>query len=90
MKATKSIFFVEVTDTFAGEANYCWVHRFKVHATTARGAVRKVRREMGLPEARCAWGFADEARYDFKGTAICAFVMGYEDEAERYSRVVSI
>lgn len=86
----KTIFFVEVTDTFAGEANYCWVHRFKVHATTPRGAIRKVRREVGLPEAHCAWNFGDEVRYDFKGTAICAFVRGYEDEAERYFRVVSL
>jgi hypothetical protein len=89
MKATQSIFFVEVTDTYAGEANYCWVHRFKVHASSFRGAIRKVSREMGF-SARKTWDYMDTARYDFKGVAICAFVMPYEDQAEHYSRVVSI
>lgn len=90
MKATQSIFFVEVTDTYGGEANYCWVHRFKVHATSFRGAIRKVSREMGLPSARKAWDYMDTARYNFKGAAICAFVMPYEDQAENYLRVTSI
>lgn len=90
MKTTQSIFFVEVTDTYAGDANYCWVHRFKVHASSFRGAIRKVSREMGLSSARKTWDYMDTARYDFKGAAICAFVTGYEDQAEHYSRVVSI
>lgn len=86
----KQIFFVEVTDTFGGEANYCWVHHFKVTATTARGAIRKVRHEVGLPEARHAWSYDDQARYDFKKTAICAFVRHYEDGDEHFARVVSL
>jgi len=36
----------EVTDTFGGEANYCWVERGK--AKTWRGAVRACRAAMGL------------------------------------------
>ena len=47
MKA-HAIFFVEVTDTYGGESNYSWVHRFKVHATTYRGAMRKVSKHMGF------------------------------------------
>ena len=42
------IFIIEVTDTYGGEANYCWVHRFKVRASSTMGAIRKVGREMGL------------------------------------------
>jgi hypothetical protein len=90
MKSTKSIFFVEVTDTYAGEANYSWVHRFKVHASSFMGAMRKVRREMGLPPAKINGNYGDMARYDFKQTAICAFVMGYEDQAEHLFNVKSI
>ena len=89
MKATQSIFFVEVTDTYAGDANYCWVHRFKVHATTFRGAIRKVSREMGY-STKLNGNYGDMARYDFKGAAICAFVMPYEDQAENYLRVTSL
>ena len=83
-------FFVEVTDTYGGEANYCWVKRFKVLARTTKGAVRKVREEMGLPPAKLDGDYGDMSRYDFKQTAICAFVMPYEDQAEHYSNVKSI
>ena len=31
-------FHIEVTDTFGGEANYCWVKRFKVTAKSELGA----------------------------------------------------
>lgn len=41
-------YFVEVTDTFGGEANYSWVKRLKVKANTMRGAVNKVSRDSGL------------------------------------------
>ena len=89
IKPTQSIFYVEVTDSFGGEPNYCWVHRFKVHATTVMGAARKVSREMGL-SARLDANYGDITRYDFKGATICAFVMPYEDQAEHYSNVKSI
>ncbi len=89
MKNTQSIFFVEVTDTYGGEANYCWVQRFKVHASSFTGAIRKVSREMGM-RSRINGNYGDMARYDFKGAAICAFVMPYEDQAEKYSYVKSI
>ena len=35
-------FFAEMTDTFGGEANYCWVNRFIVSASTPGGAMRRV------------------------------------------------
>ena len=38
----KNHYFIEMTDTFGGEANYCWVNRFIVSASTPRGAMRKV------------------------------------------------
>lgn len=88
MSKATSIYYVEVTDTFGGEANYCWVHRFKVHASSVQGAIRKVSTKLGL-YARKAWNTGDMVRYDFKGAAVCAFVMGYEDQAE-YLYVESI
>ena len=59
MKATQSIFFVEVTDTYAGDANYTWVHRFKVHATTFSGAMRKVNDD-GTTQVSSAHRFISE------------------------------
>lgn len=85
---SKEIFYVEVTDTFGGEANYSWVYRFKVHAKSFRGAIVKVGREMGLP-FRVACHFPEFSRYDSKSGATCAFVSDYIDQAE-YMNVKSI
>jgi hypothetical protein len=38
---------IEVTDTFGGEPNYCWVKRGKTRAKTRRGLVAAVKRVAG-------------------------------------------
>ena len=38
---------IEVTDTFAGEANYCWVKRGSTRAESRRGVVDAVKRLAG-------------------------------------------
>jgi hypothetical protein len=87
----KNIYFVEVTDTFGDEANYSWVQRFKVHANTERGAMRKVQRFMpyaGGVKKACSFGDMD--RWNWNKACVCAFVEGYIDQAEYVSRVQSI
>ena len=37
------MFDLEITDTFAGEANYAWVKRGTSHATTRRGLIRAIK-----------------------------------------------
>lgn len=72
-------FFVEITDTFQGEANYSHVSRHKVKATTPRGAMRRIGKASGL-----SWHLTencqDHDRYDSKSGATCAFVMPWEEE----------
>lgn len=41
------IFYFEMTDTFGGELNYCWVKRFKINAKSLHGALIKVSKETG-------------------------------------------
>lgn len=41
-------FYFEMTDTYAGELNYCWLHRFEVHAKNLKGALIKLSRETGF------------------------------------------
>jgi hypothetical protein len=90
IKPLKSIFFVEVTDTFGGEANYCWVKRFKVNAISVRGAITKVSRELGLFAKKQA-DYGDLVRYDFKNACICAFVTDWEnDMGDQLSNVISL
>ena len=70
-------FTIEVTDTFAGEANYCWVRRYQTKASTMRGAMRKLANHYG-GYWKAAWSDTYSARYDMKGAAICAFVEFYD------------
>lgn len=87
----KEIFFVEVTDTYGGEANYSWVHRFKVHASTARGAMRKVERRLPyLGGVRKDWDTGDVERWAWRKACVCAFVECYTDQAEHLLRVESL
>ena len=68
----KNRYIVKMTDTFGGEANYCWIHRFIVSASTPRGAMRKVSRETGFT-ARCTMP-GDPERWDAVGACVCFFV----------------
>lgn len=72
-------FFVEITDTFAGDANYSWVTRHKVKAQTIRGAIIRVNRDSGLGFHKVS-DFGDSVRYDSKSGAICAFVEHWDNE----------
>lgn len=76
-------FFVEITDTFGGEANYSWVTRHKVRASSARGALVRINRDSGL-------GFRSVGcdRYDSRSGATCAFITEWDDDAHaNYSHI---
>jgi len=50
-------FQIEVTDTFGGEANYCWVRRYRI--TDATGLtdaqiIRRAKKAAGWTGVRCA------------------------------------
>lgn len=45
---------VEHTDTFAGEANYCWVRRYTIPGNpTKRALIRRAKAYTGLTGVRC-------------------------------------
>ena len=41
------MYTIEITDTFGGEANYCWVKRGKTRARTRRGLIAAAKRIAG-------------------------------------------
>lgn len=73
-------FHIEITDTFGGEANYCWKKNYLVKATSPRGAIASLARHEGAGW-RMAWDSGDTVRYDLRGAAVCAFVMYLDDSA---------
>lgn len=80
----KQKFFVEITDTFGGDANYAWVTRHCVRAKTARGAAVVISRQSGLQWRKVA-DYGDSVRYDSKSGATCMFISDYsEDDHSAY------
>ncbi len=75
------IFYVEITDTFGGEANYSWITRHKVSAKSELGAIQKISRDSGISWRR---DFAN--RYNSKSGATCLFIDEWDDgQHSRYS-----
>lgn len=66
----KEKFTFEVTDTFGGEANYCWVHKHEIEAKSLHGALCILSRIEGLNFRSVGCD-----RYDAKGACICAFLI---------------
>lgn len=72
----KTIFYIEVTDTFGGDLNYCWIRRYAVKANTERGAMRVLGQHEG-----CALR-NDGACWRFVGACIAAYVLDFDPEGE--------
>jgi hypothetical protein len=83
----KNQFFVEMTDTYGGEANYSWVNRFLVTASSELGAIRKVTTRTGYRARSVGCD-----RYNVPGACISYFVEWVDaDQAkalqDNYSRI---
>jgi hypothetical protein len=80
---TKHIFYIEVTDTFGGELNYCWIRRYAVEAATERGAMRVVGNHEGFNLRNDGW------KWNFIGACIAAYVVDDEIpyELERFIKL---
>ena len=86
-KSAQNQYYVEMTDTFGGEANYGWVNRFLVTASSARGAISKVTRETGY-HARLDCDYGDLVQYKVPGACVCYFLNHSDgEELEQYPRI---
>lgn len=70
MTAEKEIFYFELTDTFSGEANYCWLDRYKIEAHCIEDAISQLNAYTGydFPEDE---SYRD--RWDSRNACVCAF-----------------
>ena len=87
----KNHYFIEMRDTFGGEANYCWVSRFVVSASTPRGAMRRVCARTG-DKVRCVDQYNDLQTWDSTIGCIRYFVEWIDDARiaelqKSYSRI---
>ena len=70
-------FNYEITDTFGGEANYCWIKRGVVRARSLRGAITAIKRREGIACRHTTNNYGgDEGRVDFSrgGWHACMFI----------------
>jgi hypothetical protein len=81
-------YFIELTDTYGGEANYSWVKRFKVSAATMRGAITKASKEIGLQgRLNKQYDDGETVRYNVLGAALCLFVQLWSEYDSQYFNV---
>lgn len=82
-------FFVEVTDTFGGEANYSWVRRYKVPAKTFLGAAQKVSKETGISWRKVS-DSGDFKRYDSRSGCSCFFIELFDADTHENEKFTDI
>lgn len=87
-----SLWRVEFTDTYCGEANYAWVQKFCVWAFDITEAITLAKRhrygEGTTPRHEPTLYDSDSARIDIKGHCVCAFVE-FVDAAEYRGKMAS-
>lgn len=75
-------YLVTITDTFGGEANFCWVNKYKLSAKSIRGAIQKIARYTGRTGARLQYKDGEyDARYDYR-SPVCAFIEQIDDHTD--------
>jgi hypothetical protein len=78
-KGEKMAYEIEVTDTFAGEANYSWVRKFKVQKDSVRGCILWLSKNY-KNGWRIDYKTGEEfARYNLNGYTICCFIQWVEE-----------
>jgi len=76
-------YYVEITDTFAGEANYSWVTRYKVtSAENENDAIIKISNESGISWIQ-QWDDGTSSRYDSESGSTCLFISEYDDDEHK-------
>lgn len=73
------VFYFEFTDTFAGEANYCWVKRYAVKAKSVHGALCILSRHTGYNLKKDYNG-----KWNAKGNCVTCYLLD-EDNASWYN-----
>lgn len=80
-------YFIEHTDLFQGEANYCWVKRYKVLAKDSRQAMRRLCKYLGTGYK--GQKYEDEIFYDCYSYTIY-FVYWYEEAIHEHYNLITI
>lgn len=68
---------IQWTDTFGGEANYCWAENDTIEASSIKSAITKAKKKRyysPLPRHTIAIDTGDMIRIDIAGANVCCFI----------------
>lgn len=91
----QNLYAVEFTDTFGGEANYCWSQRFTVRAANITQAITRAKQHRynaPLPRHKLSLYDNDEARIDLVKSPVCAFINRIDQDeynAENHGEIIN-
>ena len=74
-----NLYYIEVTDTYGGEANFSWVTRHIIKAKTLLGAVQRFSKLSGM-SWHCVDSYCEPKRFDSRSGATCYFIQGIDAE----------
>lgn len=84
MENSRAFFAWEYTDTFAGEANYCWVRRGRIEYTASRTSDREIARRVkaaaGLTGVRGRSYWHGDS-YEFRPYNSCTVLFAQYDDS---------
>ena len=70
-------FQIEMTDTFNGEANYCWLRRATIDApfdASTQTLIRRAKKALAITGRHRTSDCGDLIRLDMVGACICLFI----------------
>lgn len=71
------LYDIQWTDTFGGEANYCWVDNDTIEAPNIQSAITKAKQKRyysPVPRHRVTIDDGDFIRIDIIGANVCCFI----------------
>ena len=78
----RDFYHVEVTDTFGGEANYCWVRRYDIDVKEGTSPIREAKKVAGWTGLRCnVENYGDGYHVHPSGMCQVMFITGCDDPA---------
>ncbi len=86
-------YYIEMTDTFGGEANYCWVNRFTCEAKSMKAALTKVKQDVYNFPAKVRHttsDYGDMLRADVKKDCVVFFVYEADEFNMQESNIMEL
>jgi hypothetical protein len=80
-------YYVELTDTFGGEANYSWLNRYLITASSTLGVINKLAKHSGY-RFKKNYESNDITCYEGNGCCVIAFIALPDNDDLQYANIV--